>query len=401
MPLDVVTLASHVREMTAFVVSGAAEYLRKRAMIRSMLERHVGHEEHWNDVVTISDRTQWLLSRTVEPFDTTRDAPTVATDYIIVATDGSQLDVERHGMAVCALINIGQVYIRYGAQPEAKLSSVPQLAYQDHDLYITTGLRRIPIEGQLLNAKRDAHEGIALAALAEAHQQGELPIVALQDGTLMRWNLANAEDVVRTALLDPYLAALDRCKALGVPVASYISRPRSPEFLGMVRLMFCPDVRLPERRGAICDQCSDVRAGRAPSCRPCDDMADADVYLERLAEGQRGPIALSLARANREFYREHAIHFFYLRVGAEIARVEIPQWVATNPVLVDRVHAVVYDQVLRGQGYPVALARAHEQAIVRASDRRVFLQMVEQMLIHNELPALNSQKRESKQFQNV
>jgi GNAT superfamily N-acetyltransferase len=398
MPLDVIALASAVRDMTTHVVSGAAERVRQRAMIRTMLERHIGHEEHWNDVVTISDRTQWLLARTTEAFDTARAAPLCPDEYIIVATDGSQLDVERHGMAVCALINIGQVYIRYGAQPEAQLSSVPQLAYQDHDLYITTGLRRIPVEGQLLNAKRDAQEGIALAALAEAHQQGDIPIVALQDGTLMRWNLANSEDAVRTALLDPYLAALDRCKALGIPVASYISRPRSPEFLGMVRLMFCPDVRLPERRGAICDQCSDVRAGRAPSCRPCDDMADADVYADRLVDGQRGPISLSLSRANREFYREHAIHFFYLRVNDEIARVEVPQWVAQNAALVDRVHAVVYDQALRGQGYPVALARAHEQAIVRASDRRVFLQMVEQMLVNNELPALNSKKRNSKEF---
>jgi NurA-like 5'-3' nuclease len=85
-------------------------------------------------------------------------------------------------------------------------------------------------------------------------------------------------------------------------------------------------------------------------------------------------------------------------VGDEIARVEVPQWVAQNAALVDRVHAVVYDQALRGQGYPVALARAHEQAIVRASDRRVFLQMVEQMLVNNELPALNSKKRNSKEF---
>ena len=398
MPLDVITLARAVRDMTTHVVSGSAERLRQRGVIRAMLERHVGHEEHWNDVVTISDRAQWLLARTTEAFDTTRDAPAPPADYIIVATDGSQLDVERHGMAVCALINIGHVYIRYGSDPQAILTSVPQLAYQDEDLYISNGMRRIPIEGQLLNAKRDAQEGIALAGLAAEHLDADIPMIALQDGTLMRWNLANAEDVVRTALLDPYLAALDRCKTLGVPVASYISRPRSPEFLGMVRLMFCPDVRLPERRGAICDQCSDVRAGRAPSCHPCDDMADADVYADRLAEGKRGPIALSLARANREFYREHAIHFFYLRVSDEIARVEVPQWVAQNAALVDRVHAIVYDQVLRGQGYPVALARAHEQAIVRASDRRVFIQMVEQMLINNELPTLNSKKRNSKEF---
>ena len=397
MPLDVITLAGAVRAMTTYVADGAAEQLRQRTMVQRMLTRHVGHEEHWNDAVTLSDRAQWLLARVREAYDTVRPAPAVPAEYCIVATDGSQLDVERHGMAVCALLNIGQVVIRYGAEPWAQLTSVPELAYRDEDLSIAVDLRRIPIEGQLLNAKRDAHEGIALAALAATHQTPGLPMIALQDGTLMRWNLANAEAAVRSALLDPYLAALDQLRDLGVPVASYISRPRSPEFVGILRLMFCPDVVVPERRGAVCDQCSDVRAGRRPSCHPCDVVVDADVFGERLQEGQRGPIALSLARANREFYREHAIHFFYLRAGDEIARVEIPQWVATDAAAVDLVHAIVSDQIARGQGYPVALARAHEQAVVRASDRRVFLQMVEQTLLRNELPALNSHKRDAKQ----
>jgi NurA-like 5'-3' nuclease len=108
-----------------------------------------------------------------------------------------------------------------------------------------------------------------------------------------------------------------------------------------------------------------------------------------------------MARANRALYREHAIHFFYLRVGNEIARVEIPQWVATDSQLCDRVHALIYDQAMRGQGYPIALARAHEQAVVKASDRRVFLDMVAQMLQKSELPALNSRKRDSKEFQTL
>jgi hypothetical protein len=171
--------------------------------------------------------------------------------------------------------------------------------------------------------------------------------------------------------------------------------------MGMVRLMLCPDVNVATRRGAICDNCSDVQAGRQPSCTPCDDLADADIYAERLRDGQRGAVYVSMARANRELYREHQIHFFYLRVGDEIARVEVPKWVASDATLLDRVHAIVYDQAMRGQGYPVALARAHEQAVVKASDRRVFLDMVEQMLQKSELPALNSRKRASKEFQTL
>jgi hypothetical protein len=54
---------------------------------------------------------------------------------------------------------------------------------------------------------------------------------------------------------------------------------------------------------------------------------------------------------------------------------------------------------MKGQGYPVALARAHEQAIVRAADRRAFLSIVEGSLLRAELPASDSRKRESKERQ--
>jgi NurA-like 5'-3' nuclease len=73
--------------------------------------------------------------------------------------------------------------------------------------------------------------------------------------------------------------------------------------------------------------------------------------------------------------------------------------VVADAQMLDTVHAIVYDQAMRGQGYPVALARAHEQAVIKASDRRTFLDMVEQSLLKNEIPALNSRKRDSKDFQ--
>jgi NurA-like 5'-3' nuclease len=106
-----------------------------------------------------------------------------------------------------------------------------------------------------------------------------------------------------------------------------------------------------------------------------------------------------MSRINIEAYGPHLVHFFYLRVGREIARVEIPRWVAEDTAMVDLVHTLIYDQCLKGQGYPVALARAHEQAIVRAADRRAFLSMVEGSLLRAELPATTSKKRESKQRQ--
>jgi hypothetical protein len=118
-----------------------------------------------------------------------------------------------------------------------------------------------------------------------------------------------------------------------------------------------------------------------------------------LAEGQRGPLFVSLSRVNVESYGPHLVCFFYIRVGREVGRVEIPQWVAADAAQVDLVHALVYDQCARGQGYPVALARAHEQAVVKAADRRAFLSMVEGSLLRADVPGTSSRKRENKSFQ--
>jgi hypothetical protein len=84
-------------------------------------------------------------------------------------------------------------------------------------------------------------------------------------------------------------------------------------------------------------------------------------------------------------------------VGRELARVEVPRWVAHDAEQVDLVHSLIYDQCVRGHGYPVALARAHEQAVVRSADRRTFQRIVEGSLLRADLPATSSRKRESKE----
>ena len=80
----------------------------------------------------------------------------------------------------------------------------------------------------------------------------------------------------------------------------------------------------------------------------------------------------------------------------EIARVEIPQWVAQDENLLNLTHSLVLDQCRRGQGYPVALAEAHEQAVVTGADRESFWQLVESLLIGEHLPTPTSAKSFSK-----
>ena len=379
MALDLTALSRQIRAMGGALVAGADDRLERRMLVLQRMLRESSQPAWWSRGVDLSAGTaEWLLARPVEPLNTVRDAPAIAA-YALIASDGSQIDVERHGVAQCYVINIGRVFLRYGDQPLARLSAQPALYWRDEDLYITDGLRRIPVEGACLSARRDLEESLALAGLADewAEPLAAAPGLALQDGTLVRWTLANADPAVRERFLVPFLRFLDAMRQRGIPVASYISRPRAPEVIGSIRLMFCPDL--------------DIDAGRPANCRACSDVAG-----EMLADGQRGPLFVSMSRINIEAYGPHLIHFFYVRVGRELARIEIPQWVARDPALVDRVHAVAVDQAARGRGYPVALARAHEQAVVRSTDRRAFLDIVESSLRHSGLEPQESQKRSSK-----
>ncbi len=399
MPLDLTELSRQVREMSNALHHDAPDHTRRRAQA---LERYL-HESSsyttWAHAVDLSrDGCAWLLARPVEPLNTVHDAPPRPPDYAVIATDGSHIDIDRHGAAFCYVLNIGRVYLRYGAHPAATLSSRPMLCFREEDLYLRDGMRRIPIEGNYLSARRDVAEGVELVALAEEFlTTDDIPALALQDGTLVRWTLAGAEKAVLEHFLRPYLNYLDAMRAQKIPVASYISRPRSPEVAGMIRLMLCPDVDIEKQRGAKCSACSDAAAGRTPSCFVCQGLSDGDILADMLEEGQRGPLFASMSRVNVESYGEHQIHFFYLCVGREVARVEMPRWVAQDPAFLDRVHALVYDQCLKGQGYPVALARAHEQAVIHAADRRAFERVVERSLIQSGLPAASSRKATAKE----
>jgi hypothetical protein len=399
MGLDLSALSRQVRQMSGTVAADSAATAARVAQATARYRDAAGQELQWASAVDLSrEGAGFLLARPLEPLDTARPLPERPAVYQIVATDGSQIELDRHGSVACYLINIGRVFMRYGHRPTARLTSHPALYYREEDLYLTDGARRVLIEGNYLSARRDVDEGLALADLADEVLTDDMPALALQDGTLVRWTLAGAERFVQERLLAQYLGYLERMRVRGLPVASYISRPRSPEVAGTIRLMLCPDVDVAAGRGAKCSECSDMAAGRTPSCQICEGLVDAEIIAGQLQEGQRGPIFTSMSRINVEAYGEHLIHFFHLRVGRELARVELPRWVALEEAQVDLVHSLVYDQVARGDGYPVALARAHEQAVVRSADRRTFQRMLEGSLLRSGVDAGASAKKDSKEY---
>jgi hypothetical protein len=341
-----------------------------------------------------ASRTTWLVADIVEGLNKSYPLPDIPTDFTVMAADGSHIDVDRHQTTRYYLINIGSVVLSYGNNPDAVLASSPHLYSDDKDLTITPlgGGREQPVEGTILGTKRSVEECRKLTSLT-INTPPSNPAIALLDGTLILWGLEPYPEFVTSALLDDgLLKCLEAMKNLNnnrqLAMASYISFPRSTDVVNVLRVVICPN-DIPD-----CDkQCPPGRE------RDCDDLAglrDRDLFMERLGVGERSALFISPSKIVREHYGEHQVYFFYLKVGDEVARIEIPRWVAENRELLELTHGLVFDQTRRGHGYPVALAEAHEQAVVTGADRENFRQLVEATLIEEHLPSHASGKSLSK-----
>jgi hypothetical protein len=70
------------------------------------------------------------------------------------------------------------------------------------------------------------------------------------------------------------------------------------------------------------------------------------------------------------------LRFFYLNVGfpgkPSLARVEVPEWVASHTYQVDLLHGALLEQCRKmgANPFPYALHRAHEIAVVRYEEKR-------------------------------
>jgi hypothetical protein len=91
-------------------------------------------------------------------------------------------------------------------------------------------------------------------------------------------------------------------------------------------------------------------------------------------------------------YGAHQVFFFYVHVGDEVGRVEIPRYVAEDEDLLSLVHGTIVDQAVKGRGYPVSLAEAHERAVVRGTEREGFYRHLEEVFVRHDIDARVSRK---------
>lgn len=341
----------------------------------------VALQELWRDRLTFTAATP------IEPLDTRIDIDTAPQAHTVIATDGSQIAPSHHEIAYCYLINIGRIVLHYGQSKLPLLDSIPEAFYRAEDLYVSRqwGIRT----EEWMSYQRTALEAGMLAELAQALGSEQMaPTIALVDGSLIHWFLEPLPAEARDRVLTPILTAWDQLRAIDVPLVGYISASRSGEALNFLRLQSC---------AYLTPDCATHCSGqveRAP-CQVLDPLKDTALWAKRLQPGQRSPLWRSSARI-QDYYGDHAIHFCYVHVGSEIARIEVPAWVAQDESMFNTALSLTLAQVQKGYGYPVALAEAHNQAVVRGGDRARFFALLEQQMIKAGLRNVGTSYKETR-----
>ena len=339
-----------------------------------------------------SDRLIFAAATPVEPLDRCFEIPAAPYSHSVFATDGSQISPSHHEIAYCYLINIGQIMIHYGQSLHPLLDSLPEVFYKTEDLYVSRqwGIR---LE-EWMGYRRTVSEAEMLAEMAcnwvlPPGGHHDVPNLALVDGSLIYWFLDGLPVEARDKILPPILASCEKLRETRIPMMGYVSASRSTEGLNFLRLHSCAH----EHPNCVV-HCGDL-VDKYP-CQKIDSLRDSTYWANCLQPGQRSPLYRSNLRILDLYEDAQRVYFCYINVGTEVARVEVPAWVVEDKALFDRSLSIVMAQVQKGYGYPVALAEAHNQAVVRGSDRARFFGLLEQQLIKAGLRNVGTSYKEAR-----
>lgn len=309
----------------------------------------------------------------------TLDAHTPVTPhehpYSVVAVDGSQIYPDKHQGMPCYLINSGIVHFAYAQQSFVKLSSIPDVYTQMDDPIISEDMVNCR------RAEREFERGLE-ESLAARSQYPDLPFVFLCDGSLIFWHLETKSPAIKERFLKRYLELLDGFAQQQVPIAGYISLPKSKELVSLLRNAHAQKL-VPGVEGEL------------------DTIVDADLMHFFLPPFHRSTIFEHNSALAAQYPEHLRPCFMFMHVGSEIARIEFPLWVARDEALVDRIARIILDQSMKGNGYPIALSEAHEQAVVKSADRELFFHLLGRFNLRHNYRFAHSQKSMKKRFASV
>ena len=377
-----------------------------------------------------TSKSSFLVPRWRGNLMDTFDIKSDLSEYSVFSVDGSQIYPDRNfSGARCFLINLGGCFIQYSENDldrKVELFSEPQVflppdVIPDKDRFVFSmdlvDLKREELELKKLftHSTRPTSQGAHLGSLQTsprlrragrangmgAREELELekvltspfsvrpeggalaePVlskvegsrranVCFVDGTIIFWNLEGKQEEVKDYFLSSYLFWLNKFYENKTLVSGYISFPKSRELVNLIKLGLC------RFTSADCIPCYS-KFTEFP-CKAVDNLIDTHVCRFFLKPNQRTTVFYSTSKITKHYPEHLKPCFCYLHAGDEIARLEMPFWIAQNKDLLDYLCSIAIDQCKKGQGYPVVLAEAHEQAVVKGPDREFFYHLIQKI----------------------
>ncbi|MCU0566170.1 MAG: DNA double-strand break repair nuclease NurA [Oculatellaceae cyanobacterium Prado106] len=387
--LDLIKLASQMQGIGQHLTQEATIARQRIESAQKLLQQAQARQA---DLVNLQeiwrDRLGFNAAIPLEPLNTRVDLVPAPSVHTVFATDGSQIAPSHHEIAYCYLINVGRVVLHYGQNLHPLLDSQPEVFYRPEDLFVSRqwGIRT----EEWMGHRRTVSEAVGLAELGKTLHlpRAGVPTLAMVDGSLVYWFLDMMPAEARDRILPPILAAWEELRQQRIPLVGYLSAARSSEALSFLRLHACPH---------LAPDCATHCPGgvdQAP-CQVFSPLRDASLWTMLLEPGQRSLIWRSSAKV-LDAYGDHSIYFCYVHMGSEVARVEFPAWVAEDAELLNHALSLTLTQVQKGYGYPVALAEAHNQAVVKGGDRARFFALLEQQMIRAGLKNIGTSYKEAR-----
>lgn len=359
MPVDFTKLLPQIRTFSDHAVKGLSQTESQLAFLRDSFAAAVSKPDLESIIRAklAGEKTIHIALPTDEPVHQSFPRPNAAERArTVLAVDGSQVVPNRHEEIRFGLLNIGMFLTKPGSgeTPREIVSTelLDEFGKAEH------------LDEYRVSYLRDRDERTLIAEISD-DPNAPKPYVALTDGPITVFqqrkpinsgsNALPAEDRRRFELAHQ---TLERNRVI---YAGYIDRPGSDLVVRMIQTVL------------------DLETADAGQTKM---LTDAGLFAPLLAPTERSAI-FKLAAINPESEDPELLDvlFFYLnlqgaqphraRNRAAIARVEIPSWVANDPLAVDTLHETLLAQssIIDGVLYPYALQRAHEIALIRYDEK--------------------------------
>jgi hypothetical protein len=290
----------------------------------------------------------------------------------LIAVDGSQIAPDLHSSMQYGIINVAGIHYPYESDDRPGVETYSEIW-------------KSVIKGEgsddLIKQERDYRERSILTQLCVKRT---LPSVGLIDGGIEIWAGDTGRGDRYKHWMYLHLRNMHALRDSGVALGGYIDNPFASPVIRMLGLAI---------EGRL------IRREYQYSWEKVS-LKDGELFGAILGPGQRSAVFELVSPSSSEYSGNLGLNFFYFNAGTaeepEIARVEVPEWAAWNPKILNRLHSVLVHQcrLVSGFPYPYVLARAHEEARLGETDRGILDRLIhEQLLAHHAAINLGSAKQ--------